>query len=83
MMLFVVLLQHFICVKAIQISKSDLISKKYQVMVVGMLKNWSRKYSSHYIIKFIGFIYRFIMLLSWILFHSVYLYFGSINLLQV
>ena len=24
-------------------------------MVVSMLKNWSRRYSTHYIIKFIGF----------------------------
>ena len=36
--------------------KTDLISPRYQIMVVIMLKNWSRRYSSHYIIKFVGFI---------------------------
>ena len=25
-------------------------------MVVGMLKNWSSRYSSHYIIEFVGFV---------------------------
>ena len=54
-MLFVVLLLCFICVEAIQTRKTDSMSRKYQIMVVGMLKNWSRRYFNHYNIKFIGF----------------------------
>ena len=53
--LFVVLLRRFICVGAIETGKTDLISQRYQMMVVSMLKNWSRRYSSHYIIKFVDF----------------------------
>ena len=56
MVLSVVLLPHFIRVRVIQTSKADLISRKYQIMVVNMLKNWSYRYSSHYFIKFVGFI---------------------------
>ena len=52
--LFIILLRHFICVKAIQTDKADLISQMYQIMVVSILKNWSRYYI-HYIIKFVGF----------------------------
>ena len=55
MVLFVVLLQRFVYVGVIQTGKVDLISQIYQIMVVGMLKNWKRRYSSHYIIKFVGF----------------------------
>ena len=59
--LFVVLLRRFICVRVIEIDKVDLISRIYEMMVVSMLKNKSRRYSSHYIIKFVDF-----MLLTWI-----------------
>ena len=38
-LLFVVLLQHFICVGTIQTRKIDLISRKHQIMIVSMLKN--------------------------------------------
>ena len=39
----------------IQTDKVDLISRKYQIMIIGVLKKLSHKYSNHYIIKFIGF----------------------------
>ena len=68
----------------IQTGKAASISRIYQIMVV--LKNRNRRYSSHYIIKFIGFmsIYYVIMLLTCILFHPVWflaicIYFGSIR----
>ena len=82
--LFVVLLQCFICVGVIQTSKANLISRRYQIMVVNMLKNWSCRYSSHYFIKFVGFllIYYAINLdivSSFMVFS--YLYLGSIDLL--
>ena len=85
-MLFVILLQCFICVGAIQTCKVDLISPRYQIMIVNMLKNWSCKYYSHYIIKFEGLmpIYYAINLNivpSYIIFS--YLYLGYFNLLQV
>ena len=41
--------------ETIQIGKADLI-RRYQIMVINILKNWSRIYSSRYIIKFIRFI---------------------------
>ena len=53
--LFVFLLRYFICVKTIQTNKKDLIGRRYQIMIIRMLKNWSQLYYSHYIIKFIGF----------------------------
>ena len=53
--LFVILLWCFICVEDIQTGKTDSMSRKYQIMVVGLLKNWSRRYFNHYIIKFVGF----------------------------
>ena len=56
MVLFVILLQLFICMGTIQIDKIYLISQIYQIIVVGMLKIWSYKYSNHYFIKFIGFL---------------------------
>ena len=55
MVLFIVLLQCFICLGAIQTNKVDLINKRYQIMIVNILKNWSCKYFSHYFIKFVGF----------------------------
>ena len=86
MMLFVVLLQHFIRVRAIQISKTDLISQIYQIIVVSMLKKWGYIYYSHYFIKFVGFmlIYYAINLdivSSYMIFS--YLYIRFINILQV
>ena len=53
--LFVVLLWRFICVGAIETDKADLISRRYEMIVVSMLKNWSCRYSSHHIIKFVDF----------------------------
>ena len=95
-MLFVVLLQQFICVGAIQTGKSNLISRIYQIMVISILKNWCYRYSSHYFIKFVGFIpiYYAInlnivllcMVFSYLYLSCMvfsYLYLGSIALLQV
>ena len=42
----------FYLYEVIQTDKANSINR----MVVYMLKNWSRKYSSYYIIKFISFI---------------------------
>ena len=41
--------------ETIQTSKTDSISKKNQIIGASMLKNWNRRYSCHYIIKFVGF----------------------------
>ena len=54
-MLFVVLLRNFIYVRVIQTGNVDLISRRYQNMVISLLNNWSCIYSIHYIIKFVGF----------------------------
>ena len=54
--LFVILLRCFICQEVIQIDKTNLINQRYQIMIVSILKKWNRRYSSHYIIKFVGFI---------------------------
>ena len=43
------------CMGEIQTGKTDSIYRIYQIMIVNMLKNWNSKYSSHFIIKFIGF----------------------------
>ena len=69
----------------IQTGKTDSIYRIYQIMIVNMLNNWNSKYSSHFIIKFIGFmsIYYDINLdsvLSIIVFNNLYL--GFIDLLQ-
>ena len=37
--LFVILLQRFICVRTIQIDKIDMINQIYQIMIVSILKN--------------------------------------------
>ena len=85
-LLFIISLRHFICIGAIMTNKVNLISPRYQIMVVGMLKNWNPRYYSHYIIKFVGFmpIYYVINLdiISPCMVFS-YLYLESINLLQV
>ena len=84
--LFIVLWRRFICVKTIQISKTDLISQRYQIMIVNMLKNWSRRYSSHYIIKIIGFMQFYYAINLGIVSSCIvfsYLYLEFIDLLQV
>ena len=64
--------------EVIQTDKTDSISRRYQIIVLSILKNWRRRYSNHYIIKFIGFIpiYYFINLnivSSYIIFNYLYL----------
>ena len=54
MVLFIVLLRYFTCVGAIHTNKTNLINRRYQIMVFNMLKK-SYRYSSHYFIKFVGF----------------------------
>ena len=71
---------------AIQTYKTNLISPIYQIIVITMLNNWSRRYSSHYIIKFVGFILIYYtinldIVSSCMVFN--YLYFQYIDLLQV
>ena len=41
--------------REIKTYKTDLISQIYQIIIINMLKNWSSSYSSHYIIKSVGF----------------------------
>ena len=70
----------------IQIRRMDLISPRYRIMVINISKNWNYRYYNHYIIKFVGFvtIYYTINLdivSSYMVFS--YLYFESINLLQI
>ena len=84
--LFIVLLQCFICARVIQKDKLDLISRIYQIMVDSMLKKLSCRYSSYNFIKFVSFmlIYYTInldIISSYMVF--TYLYLGSIDLLQV
>ena len=83
---YVVLLLHFICIGAIQTSKIDSINRKYQIIVIGILKNLSRKYSIHCIIKSVGFIptyYAINLNIVSAFMNFSNLYFGSIDLLQV
>ena len=77
-------MRRFISVEAIHTGKADLSSLRYQIMMLSMLKNWRLKYSSHYIIKFIGLIsiYYAINLnifSSYMIFN--YLYLESIHIL--
>ena len=65
MMVFVVLLRRFIFMEAIQTCEIDLISQIYQIMIVNMLKNLNHRYSSHYIIKFVGFMLIYYAGLLW------------------
>ena len=67
----------------LQTSKVVLINRKYQIIVISMLKNRNNKHSSNYIIKFVSFmpVYYAInlnIILSCIVFS--YLYLGSIDL---
>ena len=85
-MLFVVLLHRFICVGAIQTHMTYLISQRYQIMIVTILKNLNCRYYSHYIIKFVDFISIYFainldIVSSCMIFN--YLYIGSIDLLQI
>ena len=80
------LVRRFISVEAIHTGKADLSSLRYQIIMLSMFKNWSLRYSSHYIIKFIGFIsiYYAINLnifSSYMIFN--YLYLESIDILQI
>ena len=64
----------------------DLISRRYQIIVVSMLKNKSCRYFSCYIIKFVGFMPSYYainldIVPSCMVFNNLSL--GSINLLQV
>ena len=87
MVLFVgCLLRRFICVRAIQTGKEDLINRRYQIMIISMLKNWNYRYSSHYFIKFVGIISIYYtinldIISSFMVFNFLDL--GSIDLLQV
>ena len=75
-----------LCEGTIQTNKTDSINQKYQIMVVSMLKNWSRRYYSHYIIKFVSFMLIYYAInLDIVSFYKVfsYLYLESIDLLQV
>ena len=80
---FVVLLSRFIYVESIKGNKADSMSSKYHIMVNNMLKNLSHRYSSHYNIKFVGFmlIYYAIIedIIAFFMIFSI-LYFESINL---
>ena len=72
--------------EVIQIDKTYLINQRYQILIISMLKNLSYKYFSHYFIKIMGFIpIYYIINLNIVLFYMVfiYLYLGSMNLLQV
>ena len=40
---------------AIQIGKADSTWSKIQIMIVSILKNKYRRYSNHYIVKFVSF----------------------------
>ena len=40
--------------ETIPTGKADSISRRYQIMVIGILKNYNRRYSRQYIIKFVG-----------------------------
>ena len=71
---------------AIEIDETDSINRRYQIMVVNLLKNWSSINFSHYIIKFVGFIsiyyaINLIIVLSFMVFKNLYT--GFIDLLQV
>ena len=75
--LFVVLLQCFIFMGAIQIGKTDSISQRYYIIVVSMLNNWCPIYFSHYI-KFVGFMMIYYttnldIVLSFMVFSNLYI----------
>ena len=69
----------FFCVRTIQTGKTDSISQKYQIMVISILNNWSRRYSSYY--GFIPIYYTINLdIVSFFMVFS-HLYLGSIDLL--
>ena len=70
----------------IQIGKTNWISRRYEIMIVSILKNLNHIYSSHYIIKFVDFMsIYYVMNLNIVSLFMVFrnLYLESINLLQV
>ena len=67
---------------AIETGKVNSISRIYQFMVVSMLKNWSCRYSSHYIIKFASFM-QIYYAINLDIVSSCILYLRYIDLLQV
>ena len=85
-MFFVVLLQHFIYMGAIEIGKVDSISRRYHITIINILKNLSHRYYNHYIIKFIGFMPIYYAInLNFVSYFMVFsnMYFEFINLLQI
>ena len=83
MMLFVVLLRCFICVKTIKTYKIDLISQIYQIIIISIFNNCNYRYFNNYFIKFIGFmlIYYVINLIVSSYMDFSHLYLGFIVLL--
>ena len=72
--------------EAIRTNKAYSIDQRYQIMVISVLKNWSRIYYSHYIIKFVSFMpihYTINLYIVSLCMVFSKLYFGSIDLLQV
>ena len=72
--------------KEIQTGKTNWISRRYEIMIVSMLKNLNHIYSSHYIIKFVDFMsIYYVMNMNIVSLFMVFrnLYLGSIDLLQV
>ena len=70
----------------IQTGKTNWISRRYEIMIVSMLKNLNHIYFSHYIIKFVDFMsIYYVMNLNIVSLFMVFrnLYLGSIDLLQV
>ena len=72
--------------RTIQTGKEDLISRRYQIIIVSMLKNKNCRYSSYYFIKFVGIISIYYtinldIIPSFMVFNFLDL--GSIDLLQV
>ena len=84
-MFFVFLLRYFICVSVIQTNKTDSIDRKYMIMIVNISNNWNRRYSNHYIIKFINFLSIYVISLDTVSFIIICsnLYLETINILQV
>ena len=76
----------YLCGEIIQTNKTDLISQRYQTMIISILKNLSYKYSNNYFIKFVSYILIYYtinlnFILSYMIFSCLYLEF--IDLLQV
>ena len=50
----------------------DLISRRYHIMIINMLNNYSTKYSSHNIIKFVGIRYSSHYIIKFVSFIPIY-----------